>query len=164
MDNLDNRVHQSLTEHLELMKSRIAQKMAELKRNASGRSVSSLTVVLEGMNKGYLEGAAQWEVMQQGRAKGKGPYNFREIIREWITNKGISIRPRGNESQESALNSAAYLITRSILSKGTALYRSQGYDDVYDSVVNDEFNKLDHDIGAFFEADIDETNSLFIKG
>lgn len=163
MKQIEEQIKWALATHLLNVKDRVTARMNELKRTASGRSASSLSVTLVTNFNAYLEGDAQWNVMQKGRGAGKGPYNFREIIKDWIQAKGISVIPRGNESQESALNTAAYLITRNIMKKGTALHRSNGYNDIYDSAIEDELAALDREIGGYFEADIDNTNSLFIK-
>lgn len=163
MKQIEEQIKWALANHLLNIKDRIATRMNELKRTASGRSASSLSVTLVTNFNAYLEGDSQWNVMQKGRSGGKGPYNFQEIIKDWIQAKGIAVSPRRNETQESALNTAAYLITRSILQKGTALYRYNGYNDIYDSAIEEELAALDKEIGGYFEAEVDNTNSLFIK-
>lgn len=163
MKQLTEQVKESLISRLQDIKTMMAANMDALRRTASCRSISSLSIVIENNFKAYLEGDSQWNVMQRGRGAGKGPYNFREIIKDWIQAKGITITPRRSESQESALNSAAYLITRSVIKKGTSLHRSNGYNDIYDSAIEKGLELLDRDVGAFLEADIDNTNTLFIK-
>lgn len=163
MNDIYNNVQILLEKHLEQIKVGIKIMMSEHKRNASGRSVSSLAVMFESPTRASLEGDEQWMVMEDGRGSGKGPYGFRDIIKQWIINKGISIQPRGNETQDSAINSAAYLITRSIIQKGSALHRLHEHQDIYDSVVDDSMNKLAKDVGVAFETKADIINSNFVK-
>lgn len=163
MNDIEIKVQELLVKHLQKIHEGIAARMESMKRNASGRSLASLHIILENSYKGSLEGDEQWNVMQRGRGAGKGPYGFRDIIKEWIHNKGISVSQKENQSQEAALNSAAYLITRSILEKGTTLRRNNGYDDIYDTVVEEELKKLTVDAGAYFELEVDKVNDKFIK-
>ena len=162
MGFIENDIKVILTLRMEAIKGKIAQRMEAKRRTVTGRSVGSLAVVVQGMQ-AYLEGDPQWQVMQNGRAPGKGPYNFREIIKQWIDDRGIYVSPQGKQTEESAKNSLAFLISRSILEKGTSLYRNNGYSDIYDSVVEEEVKNMEKQTGAFFEAEVDKINNAFIN-
>lgn len=162
MSSIANEIDRLLTLHLGNIKVGISQRMAALGRTSSGRSVASLEVEVKG-SEGILSGDAQWKTMQRGRGPGKVPYNFREIIKNWVRAKGISIQPRKKQSQEQAIESFSYLVTRNIMEKGTKLYRDKGYNDIYDSLLEEEIKKLSTDISVMFELDIDKINDKFIR-
>jgi len=163
MKYYEEEIRLMLEKRMKSIKEGIAQRMDAQRRTVTGRSVDSLTVVLQNNTDGWIEGDAQWQSMQKGRAPGKGPYNFREIIKKWIDDRGISIVPKGKQTEEAAKNSLAFLITRNILEKGTSLYRSNGYNDIYDSVVEEELDKMQKQVGAFFELETDKVNENFIN-
>lgn len=162
MGFIEDNIRSILSQRMENIKDKIAQRMDAKRRTVTGRSVGSLEVVVQGMQ-AYLEGDSQWQVMQNGRAPGRGPYNFREIIKQWIDDKGISVIPKGKQTEESAKNSMAFLISRSILEKGTSLYKNNGYSDIYDSVVEEEVKSMEKQTGAFFLAEVDKINNVFIN-
>lgn len=162
MSYIEENLNEILLKRLETIKEEVASRMDSLHRTATGKSVASLAIVSPRSMEAYLEGDAQWQVMQNGRSAGKGPYNFREIIKKWIDAKGISVQPKGRQTEETAKDSLAFLITRSILNKGTSLHRSNGYNDIYDSVVEEEVKNMQRDTGAFFEVEVDKINDNFI--
>lgn len=65
-------VQEILTRHLENVKSKVAQAMADNNRNASGRSVASLRVEVSG-NVGTLYGSKSFLVMERGKKPAKCP-------------------------------------------------------------------------------------------
>ena len=81
--------------------------MEAMKRTATGKSVASLKVETgkngKGESSAFLTGGKQWEYMERGRGPGKVPYNFRDIIREWIVAKGISLSGVPGKTQERKL-------------------------------------------------------------
>ena len=163
MGDITNEVNKLLTLHLGNIKVGIAQRMAALGRMSSGRSVASLEVEVKD-SEGVLSGEKQWETMQRGRGPGKVPSNFREIIKNWVRTKGINIQPRKGQSQKQAIESFSYLVTRNIMQKGTKLYRDKGYNDIYDTLLEEELEKLSSDTSAVLEIDIDKLNDKFING
>lgn len=152
-----------LESHLENVRRGIAENMRANGRNASGRSVASLAVVIESSYRGFLEGDAQWDTMQRGRGAGKVPYGFRDIIKRWIVSKGIAVHPKGKQSQASALNTMAYLISRSIMQKGTKLHQSRQYNDIYDSLIAKEVQLMDGEIYNMVEIEVEKLNEIFSK-
>lgn len=157
MSDMVTQVQQMVAEHLNNVKQGIAANMAAHHRMASGRSVASL--VVEPSQRGMaLYGGAQWATMQRGRAAGKVPMNFREIIKDWIKAKGIAI-----SGGEKGLNSAAFLISRSIMKKGTTLHQHHGYDDIFDSLIEKEFEKVNADATNIVGMAVDKLNDKFVK-
>lgn len=128
-------VQDILTRHLENVKAKIANAMAEHGRNASGKSVASLQVSVNG-DVGILYGSKSFLVMERGKKPGKVPYGFRDIIKQWIIDKGISFAPKPSKRkdskyspQERALNSLAGAIAYKIMKEGTRLHRDNGYNE-----------------------------------
>lgn len=160
MNSLTNEVDRLLTLHLGNIKVGIAQRMAALGRISSGRSVASLQIDVKD-SKGNLSGDKQWETMQRGRRLGKVPSNFREIIKNWVRQKGISIQPKEGQSQKQAIESFSYLVTRNIMQKGTKLYRDKGYNDIYDTLLEEEIKKLTNETASVLELEIDKLNDRF---
>lgn len=145
-------VQDILTRHLENVKNKITTAMAENGRNASGRSVASLQVSVNG-NVGVLYGSRSFLVMERGRKPGKVPFGFRDIIKQWIIDKGISVAPKPSKRsntkyspQESALNSFAGAVAYKIMKNGSKLYRDNGYNDIYTSAVNEELKALNNEL------------------
>lgn len=162
MSDISNEVNKLLTFHLGNIKVGIAQRMAALGRMLSGRSVASLQIEVKD-SKGNLSGDKQWETMQRGRRPGKVPSNFREIIKNWVRAKGINIQPRIGQSQKQAIESFSYLVTRNIMQKGTKLYRDKGYNDIYDTLLEEEIKKLTNETASVLELEIDKINDNFLK-
>lgn len=160
MNSLTNEVDRLLTLHLGNIKVGIAQRMATMGRMSSGRSVASLQIDVKD-SKGNLSGDKQWETMQRGRRPGKVPSNFREIIKNWVRQKGISIQPKEGQSQKQAIESFSYLVTRNIMQNGTKLYRDKGYNDIYDTLLEEEIKKLTNETTSVLELEIDKLNDRF---
>lgn len=162
MSDISNEVNKLLTFHLGNIKVGIAQRMAALGRMSSGRSVASLQIEVKD-SKGNLSGDKQWETMQRGRHPGKVPSNFREIIKNWVRAKGINIQPRIGQSQKQVIESFSYLVTRNIMQKGTKLYRDKGYNDIYDTLLEEEIKKLTNETASVLELEVDKINDNFLK-
>lgn len=160
MNSLTNEVEKLLTLHLGNIKVGIAQKMAALDRMSSGRSVASLQIEVKD-SKGFLSGDKQWETMQRGRRPGNVPSNFREIIKNWVRAKGINIQPRKEQSPKQAIESFSYLVTRNIMQNGTKLYRDKGYNDIYDTLLEEEIKKLTNETESVLELEINKLNDRF---
>ena len=162
MSEINDKVQKLLTLHLGNIKVGIAQRMASSGRSASGNSVASLDVEVSD-GEGVLSGGKQWETMQRGRGPGKVPSNFREVIKNWVMAKGISIQPKGKQTQEQAIESFSFLVTRNIMQKGTKLYRDKGYNDIYDTLLREEIEKLSDGISSVFELEVNSINDKYIN-
>lgn len=151
-------IQEVLQTHLENVKSKVAQAMADNQRNASGRSVASLTVTVNG-NVGTLYGSKSFLAMERGRKGGKVPYGFVGIIKQWIIDKGISVAPipakRRNVKytpHERGLNSFAGAVAYKIMKEGTRLYRDKAFNDIFTSAVNEELELMSKEL-MFYTAE-----------
>lgn len=102
--------------------------------NASGRTSESLEVVVEG-DVGILYGRQAFGTVETGRKGGKIPAGFREIIYQWMQDKGVHAEVTGNRSQRSADMSMAYHIAKKIAREGSKLYIDGGRSDIYSNVL-----------------------------
>lgn len=157
-------VQEMIRLHLENVKSKIVQAMADNQRNASGRSVASLSIEVSG-NKGVLYGSKSFLVMERGKKPGKVPYRFRDIIKQWIIDKGISVTPIPTKKRQSkytpherGLNSMAGAIAYKIMKEGTKLHRDNGYNDIFTSAVRNELKVLEDELVLFTSNTIAEAN------
>lgn len=146
-----------IKQHLEAVKTGIIQHMSQQGRIASGRSVASLEVNVNA-NGGYLEGASSFLTMERGRGPGNVPRNFTSIIRDWIIAKGISYQnliPK-NGTPEQGLTRLSGAIAYSIMKNGTKLYRDKGYNDIFDTVLKEELEKIATESAGVFDMEIDK--------
>lgn len=157
-------VQEMIKRHLENVKAKVAQAMASNNRNASGRSVASLSVVVEG-NVGTLYGSKSFLVMERGKKPGKVPFGFRDIIKQWIIDKGISVTPIPVKARQSkytpyqrGLNSMAGAIAYKIMKEGTKLHRDNGYNDIFSSAIRDELEAFGNELVLYTSTSIAEIN------
>ena len=161
---MDAQVSRILEQHLQAVKEGIAQRMASTNRNATGKSVASLSVIVKG-NEGYLEGAQSFLSMERGRGPGKVPHDFVSIIRQWILAKGISYQnmiPK-NGNAEQGLRRLSGAIAYSIMKRGTSLHRSQGYNDIYATLLQEELKKIEEEVSYTVELEVDKITDEFIN-
>jgi len=110
--------------------------------NASGRTAKSLRV--EPTEFGVVVyGRRYFKGVEIGRGAGGVPNGFNQIIKDWIVNKGISIKqiPYKRQSSdkwkpkysvpERSLNLMAGAIVQGIRTKGTKLHQTGGRADIY---------------------------------
>lgn len=157
-------VQELLQKHLDNVKSKIAKAMAEQNRNASGRSVGSLSVQVNG-NVGALYGSKSFLVMERGKKPGKIPFGFVGIIKQWIVDKGIAFAPIPSKTnkakyspEERGLNSLAGAIAYTIMRKGTRLFRDNGYNDIFTTAVKEELEALSNEVIILQSETIAEIN------
>lgn len=157
-------VQNILKRHLENVKTKVAQQMEANHRNASGRSVASLSVEVAG-NVGTLFGSKSFLAMERGRKGGKVPKGFYDIIRQWVIDKGIAVTPIPSKTQrailspeERGLRSLAGAIAHKIMKEGTKLHRDNGYNDIYTTAVREELASLSDDMVLFAADSIAEIN------
>lgn len=148
--------------HLNNIKDKIAAQMERSKRNASGKSVASLVVEIDG-DRGAIWGDNSFHFMERGRGPGKIPYNFVGIIKDWITSKGIAAkntkRPNGSQmTQEAALNSFAGAVAFSIMINGTKLHRNKGFEDIYSSAISEELELMAEGVAIKVIENINDIN------
>lgn len=143
-------------QHLEAVKTGIIQHMAQQGRTASGKSAASLEVKASA-DGGSLEGSSSFLTMEHGRGPGNVPKDFKSIIRDWIVAKGISyqdLAPK-NGIPEQGLTRLSGAIAYSIMRKGTRLYRDKGYNDIFDTVLNEEIEKIADEAVGVFSTEVD---------
>lgn len=122
---------------LEQAKSDIQSSMAANGINASGRTSDSFHVVEAD---GHImlvmggDGTAPLATLEIGRAGGKIPYNFQEILFEWSKNKGI---PFPDDRQRKTF---AWFLSQKIKREGTQRHKTPV--DVYSTIVHDTVEKL----------------------
>ena len=108
---------------LEELARRIRERLEVTGTNASGKTSRSLRVVTSD-TEGVLFGRKFFQGVETGRAGGRVPRKFREIILQWMNDKGVHADD-GNDGR------MAYLIARKIARMGTSLYRRGGRNDIY---------------------------------
>jgi hypothetical protein len=96
--------------------------------------------------------------MERGRGPGNVPRNFTSIIRDWIVAKGISYQnliPK-NGTPEQGLTRLSGAIAYSIMKNGTRLYRDKGYNDIFDTALKEELEKIATESAGVFDMEIDK--------
>lgn len=109
---------------------------------AGGKTKESLEVEITDGGLRIL-GRQYFQGVEEGRPSGKVPYNFTDIIRQWMSDKKIENQFGETESEK---RSAAYFIGRFIRDHGTRLFLAGGRDDIYTNVFTDELPKLEDEI------------------
>lgn len=144
-------------QHLEAVKAGVIQRMSQQGRMASGKSAASLEIKVTDEG-GSLEGSSSFLFMERGRGPGKVPKDFNSIIKEWIIAKGISYQDfiPNNGTPEQGLTRLSGAIVHSILTKGTKLYRDRGYNDIFDTVLNEELDKIADESAGVFATEVDK--------
>lgn len=155
-------IREILNDYLNAVQRAIKSNMAARGRNASNKSVKSLRNEIVGDDRAILWGESSFLVMERGRRSGKVPYGFVNIIRQWILDKGISVRPipaktaRAKISpQERGLRSMSWLIANKIRTSGTRLHRMGGYDDIFTSAIEKQMASFEKDVINWASVEID---------
>lgn len=139
-----------IREEAERAKQLIIQHIIANGQNASGRTVKSLEVEQPSEEEVILWGHKPFGVMETGRKSGKIPYGFRDIILQWMQNKGVhgqplpykTNRPHKYTPEQRGDMSMAGAIARSIATKGSKLHRDGGRADVYSNVIPDTMERI----------------------
>ena len=139
-----------IREEAERAKQLIIQHIIANGQNASGRTVKSLEVEQPSEEEVILWGHKPFGVMETGRKSGKIPYRFRDIILQWMQDKGVhgqplpykTNRPHKYTPEQRGDMSMAGAIARSIATKGSKLHRDGGRADVYSNVIPDTMERI----------------------
>ena len=138
---------------LERIRATIAANITEKGLKASGRTAASMRIEREAFGM-RLVGRPYFQSLELGRPSGRVPRNFAGIIRQWIIDKGLSVRmiPYKREPserwqpkytvEERSLRMAAGAIAHKIATSGTLLYRQGGRSDIYTPIIREEVEKL----------------------
>lgn len=150
---------------LEAVKLDIIRNMGLHGRNASGRSVASLDVKINGIG-GTLYGLSSFLTMETGRKGGRVPKGFQQIIADWIVAKGIPLRAQATlkgRTYQSLLHSTAFLIARKIRQSGTMLHRNGHKQDIFSKSALAEVDRLAERMNLSAASCVDYLNKEFAK-
>lgn len=117
---------------------RIRVEMHNKNVDASGNLSESLEYVIENEDDGThvkVLAANYFIYAEGGRTAGKTPYNFVDILKQWIEDKGLSVNPK----QDSKF---AFLIARKIRQYGSKRYRDNKPVDVLSKSMSEMTPKL----------------------
>lgn len=106
--------------------------------NASGNLSNSFEYRIERQSDGIhaiVEANNYLVYAEGGRTAGKVPYNFIDILKKWIRDKGLS----ANDREDARF---AYFISKKIKQYGSRRYRDNDVADVLGDVLNKERPKL----------------------
>lgn len=154
-------------ECLERVKNRISSNIDTTGTRASGRTQESMWIE-QTTTGGRLWGRKYFQSVELGRPAGRVPFNFVGIIKQWIIDKGLSIRqiPYKSEKrkhkysvEEHSLNMAAGAIAHTIETTGTRLYKEGGRRDIYSEVISEEVAQLRKQLAASVAETLSQTLS-----
>jgi hypothetical protein len=138
---------QIVGEELEALKKRIVANHISAGQVASGKTMNSIRVEMNEQG-GALFGRMFFGTLETGRKAGKVPYKFRDVIRQWMSDKGIVASPIAYKRtpsdkwqpkytpEERGTMSLAGAIAYKIEHEGTKLFRSGGRNDIYSKEVS----------------------------
>ena len=119
---------QNIAQILTQARDEIRANMAAKGINASGRTSAALQVVQGGGKIALIKAQGQnapFGTLQYGRAGGRVPAGFYEILKQWTRDKGLTF------SSETERGTFAYFLSRKIAREGTKRHRSPRTD-IYD--------------------------------
>lgn len=162
--------HDIVIETLERIRLRISQNIDTTGTRASGRTQASMHTVSTPTG-AMLVGRKYFQSVEVGRPAGRVPFRFRDIIKQWIIDKGIAVIPMKYKTsrkhkyteQEMSLNVAAGAIAHNIEMQGTTLYRSGGRTDIYSDVITEEVERLRKELVASYTQTLSQTISGVFK-
>lgn len=153
-------IRQNIAAILERCKADIETNMQTQDINASGRTVGSLAVVSdnEGLRLGLFGNAhAPLGTLEVGRAGGRVPSGFYQIIKQWTRDKGLQF------VTESERGTFAYFVARKIAREGTQRHRLPV--DVYSTPAKAAKNAIEsvlrNMIQAFVKTSVQSTKTHF---
>ena len=132
---IDKGVATVLEARMRRLRDDIASNINRMGLKASGATQRSMRVEISG-NEVALWGRKFFAALQYGSKRWTGATGirctfaaFREIIRQWASDKGLSFGQ--NKEHERTISA----ITAKIIREGSRLYRTAGYQDVYDTLI-----------------------------
>lgn len=153
MESVKTDIDQAMYAALERIRLKIVENINSKGLRASGKTERSMHIERDeyGMR---LVGLPYFQSLELGRPAGRVPRNFRSIIRQWIIDKGLSVRMIPYKRQpserwqpkysveERSLRIMAGAIAHTIATRGTLLYRQGGRMDIYSPVIAEEVEQL----------------------
>ena len=153
-------IRQNIASILERCKADIETNMETQNVNASGRTVGSLAVISDndGLRLGLFGNThAPLGTLEVGRAGGRVPAGFYQIIKQWTRDKGLSF------ATESERGTFAYFVARKIAREGTQRHRLPI--DVYSTPAKAARNEIEsvlrNMIQAFVKTSVQSTKTHF---
>lgn len=153
-------IRQNILAILDRCKSEIELNMETQDVNASGRTMGSLAVVSdnEGLRLGLFGNThAPLGTLEVGRAGGRVPAGFYQIIKQWTREKGLQF------ATESERGTFSYFVARKIAREGTQRHRLPV--DVYSTPVKAARNEIEsvlrNMIQAFVTTSVQSTKTHF---
>ena len=153
-------IRQNIASILERCKADIETNMETQNVNASGSTVGSLAVISDndGLRLGLFGNThAPLGTLEVGRAGGRVPAGFYQIIKQWTRDKGLSF------ATESERGTFAYFVARKIARDGTQRHRLPV--DVYSTPAKAARNEIEsvlrNMIQAFIKTSVQSTKTHF---
>lgn len=163
-------------EQLRIVREELTAFMERVRENhrragqvASGRTSRSMHVdVTE--DEGTVFGRMAFGTLETGRRAGAVPRNFREVIRQWMRDKGISAAPIPYKRmpsekwqpkytpQERGDMSLAGAIAHRIATSGTKLYRDGGRMDIYSNEIPRTTDAIMKRVVQLFAVEVESIN------
>ena len=118
---LDAEIRKILTEELDALRQRIGANMETADQIATGKTRDGMRIEVRGLS-GVLTGRQAFATLERGsrpwsRKPKRTPKWFADLIGEWIDAKGLDLNK--------------WAVARSLITKGSKLYRSGGRADIY---------------------------------
>lgn len=158
-----------VSEELMAFAQRVRENHIRAGQRASGRTADSIRLEVDGDTYTVYGRRAFW-TLEHGRAGGAVPKNFRDIIRQWMADKGIKAIPvpyirKPSEKwqpkytpQERGDMSLAGAIAHKIATKGTKLFREGGRDDIYSGEIEKTIETIQARIYQLFGVEVEHIN------
>lgn len=163
-------------EQLKIVREELTAFMERVRENhrragqvASGRTSRSMHVEVDN-SEGTVFGRVAFGTLETGRKGGNVPRNFREVIRQWMRDKGISADPipyvrKPSEKwqpkytpQERGDMSLAGAIAHKIQTSGTKLYRDGGRSDIYSNEIPRTTDAIMARVLRLFDVEVESIN------
>lgn len=151
------------------LRSRIIANHIAAGQKASGATIESMVVEMT-KDGGILYGRFPFKGLETGRKPGRVPANFRQIILQWMQDKGIKATPIPYNRQPSERWTPKYTpqergdislagaIAHKIAEKGTKLYREGGRDDIFSQEIPNTVEAIYSKVTSYFSMEITDIN------
>lgn len=165
--NFTDNIKQTVVSSLEWLRTRIIENHQAANQQASGRTIRSL-LIEETEAGAKLKGRQAFATLEAGRKGGKVPYNFNQIIEQWIIDKGIAVKPipykrKPSDNwqpkytpQQRGLMSLAGAIAHTIAKEGTSLYRNNERLDIFSKPSKETVRQIKEKLTGIFKVEIEK--------
>lgn len=158
-------VRDILKEEMAALIASIQQRITDQGASATGKTAASLQATTDALS-ATLYGGGGIRFIQRGRGPGPVPADFRSIIRQWITSKGIdfgSYQVQGmiDLTPQQRLDSLAGAIAHTIEKKGTLLYRAGKSRDILDTPIQQTVESVGQKVTDLMAVSVKTMNEGF---